>query len=296
MQTRQFCRSRILKRCFPFFLPGATKEIREAIGRPSTDSESRAWAALQPSVEKLRSFFEFSLRLEEVVPDLLNALCNPAADHVDEEEDDEAAAATAADADEGAALSRQALFERLDERQALVKQFAKILDFVLKFDEAKMTTPAVQNDFSYYRRTVQRNRNSISTSTGASSSTEEEEKLQRLREQQRSALPADLANKMSLFFAHATPLLNKLGEVTGGFVASCGPRVASNATDTLSVVAKVCQKMLEDKDLKSRLRRAETEAFITRVMVGTVILYDHVHPTGAFAKGKGNYSVISQHW
>ncbi len=255
-------------------------------------------------MEKLRSFFEFSLRLEEVVPDLLNALCNPAADHVDEEEDDEAAAATAvaADADEGAALSRQALFERLDERQALVKQFAKILDFVLKFDEAKMTTPAVQNDFSYYRRTVQRNRNSISTSTGASSSTEEEEKLQRLREQQRSALPADLANKMSLFFAHATPLLNKLGEVTGGFVASCGPRVASNATDTLSVVAKVCQKMLEDKDLKSRLRRAETEAFITRVMVGTVILYDHVHPTGAFAKGKRNYctvfslSDIPLHW
>ncbi len=47
------------------------------------------------------------------------------------------------------------LFERLDAHQALVKQFAKILDFVLKFDEAKMTTPAVQNDFSYYRRTIQ---------------------------------------------------------------------------------------------------------------------------------------------
>ena len=32
---------------------------------------------------------------------------------------------------------------------------AKVLEFVLKFDECKMTTPAVQNDFSYYRRTVQ---------------------------------------------------------------------------------------------------------------------------------------------
>ncbi len=50
---------------------------------------------------------------------------------------------------------RHALVEHLDDHQALVKQFARILDFVLKFDECKMTTPAVQNDFSYYRRTVQ---------------------------------------------------------------------------------------------------------------------------------------------
>lgn len=41
--------------------------------------------------------------------------------------------------------------ELLDEHRALVKQFSKMLEFVLKFDECKMTTPAVQNDFSYYR-------------------------------------------------------------------------------------------------------------------------------------------------
>lgn len=53
----------------------------------------------------------------------------------------------------------------------------------------------------------------------------------------------------------------------------------------LSVMAKVCQKMLEMPELKSRLRYEETELFILRVMVAIIILYDHVHPTGAFAKG-----------
>ncbi len=41
--------------------------------------------------------------------------------------------------------------EQLDVHQALVKQFAKMLEFVLKFDEYKMMNPALQNDFSYYR-------------------------------------------------------------------------------------------------------------------------------------------------
>ncbi len=51
-------------------------------------------------------------------------------------------------------------------------------------------------------------------------------------------------------------------------------------------MAKVCQKMLEMPELKSRLQYEETELFILRVMVAIIILYDHVHPTGAFAKGE----------
>ncbi len=43
--------------------------------------------------------------------------------------------------------------------------------------------------------------------------------------------------------------------------------------------------MLDNPSLRSRLKFAETESFILRVMVATLILYDHVHPTGAFAKG-----------
>lgn len=48
--------------------------------------------------------------------------------------------------------------EHLETQQALVKQLAEILDFVLKFDDLKMNNPSIQNDFSYYRRTINRRR------------------------------------------------------------------------------------------------------------------------------------------
>ena len=44
--------------------------------------------------------------------------------------------------------------------------------------------------------------------------------------------------------------------------------------------------MLDTPEMKARLKSRETETFILRVMIATIILYDHVHPSGAFAKGK----------
>ena len=40
-----------------------------------------------------------------------------------------------------------------------------------------------------------------------------------------------------------------------------------------------------------RIKFEETEALLLRVMTSTVILYDHVHPSGAFVKGKFEYVV-----
>ena len=44
--------------------------------------------------------------------------------------------------------------------------------------------------------------------------------------------------------------------------------------------------MLDTPELRKRIQQQETERFIIRIMVALIILYDHVHPTGAFAKGK----------
>ncbi|CAJ0595551.1 unnamed protein product [Cylicocyclus nassatus] len=43
--------------------------------------------------------------------------------------------------------------EQLDRKQSLARQ-ARLVDFVLDFDAAKMCTPALQNDFSRYRRAI----------------------------------------------------------------------------------------------------------------------------------------------
>lgn len=46
--------------------------------------------------------------------------------------------------------------EQLEALQATCRQFARLIDFVLSFDALKMCTPALQNDFSFYRRAMSR--------------------------------------------------------------------------------------------------------------------------------------------
>lgn len=101
---------------FPFFFlsseinQGAGKEIREAIADPQQQYQERAWNAVLPLVSKLRRCYEHSIELERVVPKLLSQLV-------------------------GGRLNPT---QHLETQQALVKQLAEILEFVLKFDEFKV--------------------------------------------------------------------------------------------------------------------------------------------------------------
>lgn len=92
-----------------------------------------------------------------------------------------------------------------------------------------MKTPAIQNDFSYYRRTVSRQRNVEDTS--------------------QLLVSTELANRMSLFYAHATPMLKVLSEATSKFVRDNADDV-DNTTETLGTMAKVCLRMLENPWVK----------------------------------------------
>ncbi|XP_023230474.1 protein FAM49B-like [Centruroides sculpturatus] len=97
-------------------------------------------------------------------------------------------------------------------------------------------------------------------------------------------VPNELANRMSLFYAHATPMLKVLSDATTRFVAENKDLPIENTTETLGTMAKVCQRMVENPEFYSRFKNEETVLFVLRVMVGVIILYDHVHPVGAFAK------------
>ncbi|MEJ1285333.1 family with sequence similarity 49 member B [Cricetulus griseus] len=179
---------------------GAGHEIREAIQHPADDKlQEKAWGAVVPLVGKLKKFYEFSQRLEAALRGLLGALTS----------------------------TPYSPTQHLEREQALAKQFAEILHFTLRFDELKMTNPAIQNDFSYYRRTLSR---------------------MRINNVPNKNLPIE------------------------------------NTTDCLSTMASVCRVMLETPEYRSRFTNEETVSFCLRVMVGVIILYDHVHPVGAFAK------------
>lgn len=55
-----------------------------------------------------------------------------------------------------------------------------------------------------------------------------------------------LANRMSLFFAYPTPMMNVIHETTVKLLQSDGvPR--ENVTDALATMANVCQSMVERK-------------------------------------------------
>lgn len=67
----------------------------------------------------------------------------------------------------------------------------------------QMTTPAIQNDFSYYRRTVMRSK----IEHNGTDTVEDD-----------LTIDHQLANKMSLFYANSTPMLKILSEATSKFV------------------------------------------------------------------------------
>nr|XP_035940398.1 CYFIP-related Rac1 interactor B isoform X1 [Halichoerus grypus] len=218
---------------------GAGHEIREAIQHPADEKlQEKAWGAVVPLVGKLKTFYEFSQRLEAALRGLLGALTS----------------------------TPYSPTQHLEREQALAKQFAEILHFTLRFDELKMTNPAIQNDFSYYRRTLSRMR------------------INNVPAEGENEVNNELANRMSLFYAEATPMLKTLSDATTKFVSENKNLPIENTTDCLSTMASVCRVMLETPEYRSRFTNEETVSFCLRVMVGVIILYDHVHPVGAFAK------------
>eukprot|EP01099_Mayorella_cantabrigiensis_P000629 TRINITY_DN1272_c0_g2_i1.p1 TRINITY_DN1272_c0_g2~~TRINITY_DN1272_c0_g2_i1.p1 ORF type:complete len:311 (-),score=75.57 TRINITY_DN1272_c0_g2_i1:212-1144(-) len=211
---------------------GCGEFIREAITNPNPETEEAAWKAVVPSVEILKGFYEFSLVIEKSMEKLLETLCT----------DD--------------------LDSNLQHQLGLAKLFAEVFDFVLRFDDAKMTNPAIQNDFSYYRRIL--NRIKLSNKAAAGVTVNDE-----------------LANCMSLFFAYPTPMMNCLIKTTSNLMLQNDHGVTlENLSKFLSKMANSCFLSVE----KQKFQKAETNMLCLRTVTGCIILYDHVHPKGAFHK------------
>jgi len=218
----------ILDKLFKY--DGCEEFIRKAITTPGPDTEEAAWNAVLPAVDTLQEFYDFSLELEAVFPKLLIALCK------NEPKDS------------------------LANQQALAKQLADVFDFVLRFDDAKMVNPAIQNDFSYYRRTLNR--------------------MKLSKKDLNIKIRDELANRMSLFFAYPTPMMKVLSETTVKFLSSDTTVPRDNVTNALAVMSNICQDMV----FKKKFEADSTNMFCLRAMTGAIILFDHLSAQGAFVK------------
>jgi len=95
-------------------------------------------------------------------------------------------------------------------------------------------------------------------------------------------------------------MLRTLSDTTSRFVTENKDLPVENTTDCLSTMAQICRTMIENPNYRCKFHSEETLLFCLRVMVGVIILYDHVHPIGAFAKTstidmKASIKVIRDH-
>lgn len=131
-----------------------------------------------------------------------------------------------------------------------------------------MGKPEIQNDFSFYRRSLNR----------------------MIAKNMMLSVKDELANKMSLFFAYPTPMLNSIIESINsfleknakgqGFVCFYSTGTAGKIAESLANLSNVCHDIL----LKSKYSNPETKNFCSNLMVATAVLYDHVSDHGAFVK------------
>jgi len=146
--------------------------------------------------------------------------------------------------------------QNLSGQQALAKQLADILDFVLRFDDAKMINPAIQNDFSYYRRSLSKHKNKVEVK-----------------------IKDDLANRMSLFFAYPTPMLRVITETTVNMVKANSIQ-KGEVVAGFTLMANICLEMVE----QNKFTNAATNLFCLRAMTAAIVLVDHLDDQGAFHK------------
>jgi len=202
---------------------GCTELIKAAISTPTEENKAACWKLLVPNVILLNNFYAHAKEIEHFFPRLLTALCS---------------------GDSTAAFNQQ---------QSLVKQLAKFIDFAMAYDDLKMTCPAINNDFSYFRRTMSGQR--------ANGKTEP------------SPITDEIANSLSLFYANPTPMLNVLK-----ICVQAQEHERNNIIVGLSLMANICYNIVEYR----RGNDVETLLYCLRAAVGSTILVDSIFEPGIF--------------
>jgi hypothetical protein len=202
---------------------GCEVVIRKALNEPGA-AETVAWEAVSSAVDKLYEFYSFSLILEKTWPQVLQKVC------------------------------QQDALSGVRDNLCITAQIANIFSFVFHFDEAKMMNPAIQNDFSYYRRVLGRMKD----------------------KKQKMKVDEELANKMSFFFAYPTPMMKVMIDSTTSIEKSERPRIVGG----LSMVANLCLQNINSNPGDE----GENIMLLLCAMTGCIILVDHLREEGAFDK------------
>eukprot|EP01083_Nonionella_stella_P270976 917852_1 len=216
----------------------STAYLREAISSRTPEAEESAFMMVNASARIVQEFYLFSKEMQTIAQDILLALTPKASDR---------RSSVSGRRDSLSMLSRAAITYRL----------AELFDFALRFDRMKMLEPGLQNDFSFYRRSLHK------------------ESMQHLQ----PAVGDDDASFISLFLAGHIPMLTVLCTA-----AKEAYRQDPSVTDNVARFCNQCYFVLRNKVLIQKEVDSEAVDMLLHAMVGALILYDHVEPEGVFQK------------
>ena len=156
----------------------------------------------------------------------------------------------------------RAVIDKLDQGQttvfeempALTKTLAECFDTILRLDEIKLSLPNIVNDLAYFRRNcIHYNQNNELDNVLA------------------------MSNETTIFWASPTPMLScVIGKLTKEYPES--NEAFGKLLMILGGVSDVCTSMLTNH----RFENEESNKLCLRCIVGAVLMYDYLSPTGAF--------------
>jgi hypothetical protein len=199
--------------------------IRQAMNDPDNEeNEETAFVEVTKNAGIIATFWRFSKELESLVPRILMFLGKAEDEHYP-----------------------------VSEKTAVAKKLAEIFQFVLRFDELKMLRPGLQNDFSFYRRSLSKHA--------------QDPDLE---------VRDDDASFISLFLAAHIPMMTALSKTVANAYND-----DEDITQSIAVFANTMHMILKNKCFAAE---DKANLLVVRAMVGAVILFDHTEPEGVFHK------------
>jgi hypothetical protein len=198
---------------------GCADLIRRAMQNPSDEAiQLSMFEGMFPNVERIKAFYTLAKRMDDL----------------------------------GARLVRN-FIDTHSFSPGLLKIFAELLSISLRFDRAKMMHPEIQNDFSQYRRALQKN-------------------------QRHPGVPVNdiEANNVSMFIAQATPIITSLSTTLDNV-----QRQGKDVTRFLADFAHICCAFV----MREKTQNTEHAVMALTAMTVAFILYDNISLVGVFGKG-----------
>jgi len=134
--------------------------------------------------------------------------------------------------------------------QTLTMDLAEIFNFVCQFDQFRLVTPDIPNDFAFYRRL-----------------------LPKFQKHPNIIVKEDLVADMAMFIADHSPMINSILKSLKVLVEQNNYQYRTTFRDLIGTLANSCLRSLTNRSTTSAL---ESKVFIARTMVISIVVYDQI--------------------